>query len=584
MAFQKYNSANNARALLLLPITEDSETLVLKGAFATLPESNFIVCVTQYNGSIPLFRENMLISTRVWNTCNIQQRKFEFVPENDEVIISIQEKFPFAENSVVECVNSSAFNKDIQEELTRLEEDKLDISWGTRTGLTTNSIVWTDETGVESFLEFDRVADNGKAFIIDETEGLKLESPGVNIEWLTPTISLTPTDKFIVSTSEGNKSIEVSDALRATYQKFTCGEAITKWDLVVQDTTDEKIYRWAWSLTDKIIMWFAQDDWILDDEILVAINGVDNNQTGLSVWEDYYPDDFNIVDIDYAWLNSAELFWYSSVQKLRQPFVTTTEKYLQSISLRVSWSGNVPNDSIKIEIRKQSDFSIVWESEPILWSSLSSTLTNRVFDFWILQLEESTWYYMVFVRTWALSSFNYYWVSYGTSSYPAWASDRFNWTIWSTTTNTVIEHDIVIWSIEEWAISPTPNEFWIIGTWISASEIIFQKKEIIKSKWVAIVISGTWSQTITHWLWRIPKLIKLTMMRNNAQVSHWYWDWVTQSCVWGNQTSTWGVDATKIMNYTNTYFYEVTSVDQTTLTINKTWSNPWNLNILITFE
>jgi hypothetical protein len=65
MTFQNYNTANNAIALLDLPITETSNTLTLKGAFDRFPSANFIVKVTQYdiNGDVE-FRENMLISNR----------------------------------------------------------------------------------------------------------------------------------------------------------------------------------------------------------------------------------------------------------------------------------------------------------------------------------------------------------------------------------------------------------------------------------------------------------------------------------------------------------------------------------------
>ena len=98
MAFQKYNSANKAIALLDLPITESSNTLTLKGAFARFPTSNFIVTVTEFDsitGDV-IFRENMLISSRSGNICNIITREFEPIPQTDDATTSIQESFAFS--------------------------------------------------------------------------------------------------------------------------------------------------------------------------------------------------------------------------------------------------------------------------------------------------------------------------------------------------------------------------------------------------------------------------------------------------------------------------------------------------------
>lgn len=149
MAFQKYNSANNASALLDLPITESSNTLTLKGAFATFPTSNFIVTVTQYSWTTVLFRENMRISTRVWNICNIQTREFEPVPENDSAIVSIQESFAFASDSVVQVVNSSAFNKDMQDEI---EQVRIDLWNDINTAVQRQNVVYgASSTGNDSY-------------------------------------------------------------------------------------------------------------------------------------------------------------------------------------------------------------------------------------------------------------------------------------------------------------------------------------------------------------------------------------------------------------------------------------------------
>jgi len=121
MVFQKYNGANNAIAFLDAPITNVSNTLTLNGGYDRFPTTNFIVSVVQYDVNNEVeFRENMLISTRSGNICNIQTRKFELVPENENSQGSVQESYAFEVGSTVELTVSNAFIEDIQDEVTDL--------------------------------------------------------------------------------------------------------------------------------------------------------------------------------------------------------------------------------------------------------------------------------------------------------------------------------------------------------------------------------------------------------------------------------------------------------------------------------
>lgn len=131
MVFKNFDSANNAICLLDLPITNLSTTIIGKGNFDRFPTSNFIIKVTQYDtdGVTIIGRENILIDTRVDETFTVAAsgRAYEPVPIDDDQTSNIQQALPFLSDSVIECVITSEFMKDIQEELIDIRDVALPL-------------------------------------------------------------------------------------------------------------------------------------------------------------------------------------------------------------------------------------------------------------------------------------------------------------------------------------------------------------------------------------------------------------------------------------------------------------------------
>lgn len=238
MTFQNYNSSNNANALLDSPITETSTTLNLKGAFGRFPTSNFIVSVKEKDieGNV-IFRENMLISTRSGNVCNIATRKVEPVPQTDDSTTNVQESYPFSTDSEVEVVISSLFMKDIQDENERLENDKLN-KWGLRTALAnTWKMFFSNGSNNETELSL------GASWTYLKSNGAS-SAP----EWSNPPLDIngqttvtTSTTSFFVALYNGSSNVKTTLANLVK----GLGYATTSQQWVVELATDAEAITWT---------------------------------------------------------------------------------------------------------------------------------------------------------------------------------------------------------------------------------------------------------------------------------------------------------------------------------------------------
>ncbi len=133
MVFKKYNSKNNAICSLYVWISNSSLTMTATGNYDRFSTTNFIVRVTYYTDWVLAGRENMLITSRSGATFIISNRAYEPVPINDNASTNIQQALVFPAGAIIEEVASSEFMQDIQNEVARLDSDKMDKSWGTFT-------------------------------------------------------------------------------------------------------------------------------------------------------------------------------------------------------------------------------------------------------------------------------------------------------------------------------------------------------------------------------------------------------------------------------------------------------------------
>ena len=151
MTFNKYNITNNAICQLYLPVTNTSNLFVLKWNYDRLPTSNFILKVTEYSWTTVIGRENILFSLRSWNIAIVSQRAYELVPLDDNASENIQQALSFSADSVCELVVSAEVITDIQNEVTRLEDEKVDKSvYNTERQVFSASTQWTDSYKITS--------------------------------------------------------------------------------------------------------------------------------------------------------------------------------------------------------------------------------------------------------------------------------------------------------------------------------------------------------------------------------------------------------------------------------------------------
>jgi len=143
MAFIKFNIADNASAQLDAWISASTTTIVLKTwEGSSFPAWNFIGTLVQYttpsDPTTPVAkREKVLCSVRSTDTLTVT-RGYDWdtwttFDADDYFYLNVTSK-------VIE---------DIQDEVTRLESDKLDAAWALRTWLTGDRLIYTDSSGNE---------------------------------------------------------------------------------------------------------------------------------------------------------------------------------------------------------------------------------------------------------------------------------------------------------------------------------------------------------------------------------------------------------------------------------------------------
>lgn len=135
MVFEKKNSANNADCGLEFWFNETALIIFAIWNYDRFPTSNFIWEVTTFDPTQDnkvIARENIFFTSRAWNQFNVwvlANRAYEPVPIDDDQDSNIQQALPFsATNTVIKVVWSAKPYSDLQDEIIRLENEKLNIS------------------------------------------------------------------------------------------------------------------------------------------------------------------------------------------------------------------------------------------------------------------------------------------------------------------------------------------------------------------------------------------------------------------------------------------------------------------------
>lgn len=381
-----------------------------------------------------------------------------------------------------------------------------------REDLPINSIIFIDSEWTEKYIEVDPALDDGKSLIIDATNWLRLESPTLNINDLTPTTSLTPTDKFIVSTSEGNKSVEASDALNWDLYSWIAWETIVVWDLCMIQNSDLKVYKFSNSRT-WIIIWFSKTNASINNELVILTSWVYDWITSMTQNTLYYPwesatwvTNSSIVWITWTtndgWTNS--LLWYNAtINKKWQMFIIWTDRILRSIEVRL-WKNWSPTDQVQCKLFANNRSTLIAEAtNKINWTSLSTTPTPQTFNFDDIVLEENTQYFYELSRTSFTNTNNRYSLDYTTSAYTwgnGWRDNSWTWV----QLGVRFSHTIQMWSWTMLPITQIPNSYWSIGIAIQPWLLYISRQTL---NWELTTSATTGSVALWNAVWFVTTTI-----------------------------------------------------------------------------
>lgn len=300
MTFQKYKVTDNGFSTLLVWISAGATSLqVQASAWDLFPASNFISTLVQYETpwdetSAVVKREKVLVSNNATDTFTIT-RGFD-----GDTPVSFN-AWDFIYLNVV-----SKIIEDIQDEVTRLESDKLNIATynsTTRDDLTAYRLLYIDWTWTETQLALWTA---GQVLISQwATSNPIWQAPSVDIAWLTATTNLEWTDDFLVRTSAWNRKIS-RDNMTENLKEAT---ETTKW--VVERATDAEATAWT-DTTRYISPKQAKDNYEQKSEVIVS-----NRANNTASWTVTYNHNlwkipkliqvYSTMQLNLSWDNNS--FW-----------------------------------------------------------------------------------------------------------------------------------------------------------------------------------------------------------------------------------------------------------------------------------
>ena len=221
MTFLNLNLTNNARDLLLSPISSTSTSVIIASKGDLFPSSNSILTIEKRdttNLDIVTRRENIFYSTRTWNIFTWLTRAYEAVPIDDTVTTATQQPLSFDAWDIVSVYTTAKNDKDIKDEIVRLEVDKLN-KWELRTWLAnTWKMFFSNNSNNEEEISF------WLAWTVLQSNWVANNpswvSPSVNINWLaTEAIKTNDNDLFVIynSVSLQNEKIKSTNIIPRIY-------------------------------------------------------------------------------------------------------------------------------------------------------------------------------------------------------------------------------------------------------------------------------------------------------------------------------------------------------------------------------
>jgi len=286
MTFQKYNNTDLWFAKLTAPIWTTTVAFSVDNG-ALLPASNAVMMLVSKDSDwIVTQREIVHYTTRTWNSITGVTRAFAPVPKTDSATTTTQQPWDFTVDDTIWNYVWVDFAKDIQNEIERLETDKLDKD-ELRTWLWNNKILYTDSSW-------------------NETE-----------------IAIWATDSVLTSnwptSAPSMKAVTVKVEVETLTKTVTLVEWVTVWDFVwVEDwvwfsmVDDWTVWGWAWD----ICIW---DNWTK----LYKLDAASISQHTLST-----PYDVTTASYDNVSYDTSSIVWSSTYWMFLKP--DWTKMYIAS--------------------------------------------------------------------------------------------------------------------------------------------------------------------------------------------------------------------------------------------------------------
>lgn len=204
--------------------------------------------------------------------------------------------------------------------------------------------------------------------------------------------------------------------------------------LVLENFTEDtsKIYKTDATDSSKInFIWFASESWVLDDVKKLNTAWVDGNQSGLTIWSDYYLSDTAWEISTTPWTNSVKVWKAISATEILintfeilnpVDFVTFTTLWW-SASYSTTYSHNLWKIPTKFEldaIHGSWNLSSHWYYEDWKYGSVNSEWWAREDCIWALEFGSSNYFIMTitditnteftidYTEVWSCSSFTWY--------------------------------------------------------------------------------------------------------------------------------------------------------------------------------
>ena len=250
----------------------------------------------------------------------------------------------------------------------------------------------------------------------------------------------------------------------STKSTFVAWENITAWNALYIHT-DWKAYKTDASNSSKInFIWFATNTVSSWWNVIVDTSWVSSLFSWLSLGLLYYLAWWITLTsqlLTYDFIN----IWYSTSTYDYKEWQTFTlsnwTKWVNiKVQLRKVWA---PTDNIIIKLYDSDKTTLLWTSNSISWTTLTTSWIDYIFTINWINLLASTTYFISVERTWAVSTSNYYNIMmYKNASnvYPNWATYTYNnstssWDLY-VYWGDYIDFYFSITDSWDWAISITP--------------------------------------------------------------------------------------------------------------------------------